>query len=86
MATIEIDDELVDKLYIQQLYEVADTQVGAIMIARASIIDYPDEAHGHWADVQDCIEVLAAVNRLLEYHGKDAVDLASAIAEMASDG
>jgi hypothetical protein len=86
MATIEIDDELVDKLYIRQLYEVADTQVGAIMIARAAIIDYPPGGHDHWTDVQDCIEVLAAVNRLLQYHGKDTVDLASAIAEMASDG
>ena len=85
MATLEISDETADKLLIDMLREMADTQIAAIMLARGQIIQYPDTAHGRWADVQDCLEVLAAVNRILDYCGEAPVQLVAGIEKMAEE-
>lgn len=85
MHTLEISPESADKLFIDILRDVADTQISAIMMARASIIDHLEKGHDHWETVQDCLEVLAAVNRLLDYYGENKVDLVSGIKEAAAD-
>lgn len=85
MKKLEISDETADKLLIDMLRDMADTQVSAIMLARAQIIDYPDEAHGHWADVQDCLEVLGAINRIFDYCGEAPVQLVASIEKMAKE-
>ena len=83
MHTLDISPESADKLFVDILRDVGDTQISAIMMARAGIIDCPEEGHGHWETVQDCLEVLAAVNRLLDYYGEGKIDLVTGIKDAA---
>ncbi len=78
MPTIEIDGEIFDALAMKWLYEVADTQVHTILAAG-------NAKRKEWDTIQDCVQVLTAVNRLLEYYRHAHVDLAKAAAEKASD-
>lgn len=83
MAIIQIEGDLLDELAIKWLYEVADTQVHAIALERPNLGD--DVRSEDWGCIQDCIEVLGAVNRLLTYHGKPRVDLVGALVRKVSD-
>jgi hypothetical protein len=83
MPTIEIEGDLLDGLAIKWLYAVADTQIHTILSARDDIVRHA--VREDWETVQDCIVVLAAVNRLLDYCGQPGVDFAKAMKAKTSN-
>lgn len=70
--------------------DVADSLVGRVLedwikVQARQLLNLQDEMRGggyhHWEDIQDCLEVVAAANRLLVYLGLQPETIVAAVRE-----
>ncbi len=78
--SIQIDPDLAEKFMITMLKNAGDTAIWCIRQTQIDIAKKPTNDH-LWEDVHTNMQVLNAVNVLLEHYGTDQLNLATHTSE-----
>ncbi len=78
--TISIDPDMADQFMLAKLRITGDTAIWCIRQTQIDIAKKPTNDH-LWEDVHTNMQVLNAVNVLLEHYGKDQLSLAEHVSE-----